>query len=105
MVPIRNAQSLTTFLRNPDETLARIESTGEATMLKVKGKARAVLLTPSMYDDLAYEALLAYDAEIVLRSIRELDEGKGEDLDVAFDRIRKRVLARTSRRQGARKRK
>lgn len=93
MVATQHTQSLTDFRQNATKTLDRLHQTGEAEILTVNGEARAVLLSPSAYDDLARDALLVRDTAGIRQSITELREGKGRDVDVVFDELRAELTA------------
>lgn len=77
MVATKNTQSLTDFRQKATETLDRINRTGMAEILTVNGEARAVLMSPAAYDELAREAELARDVAVIRRAAREIKEGKG----------------------------
>src|SRR5438874_2509301 len=56
MISTQHTQSLTDFRQKATETLDRLNQTGEAEILTVNGEARAVLLSPAAYDELARDA-------------------------------------------------
>jgi prevent-host-death family protein len=56
MIASQHTQSLTDFRQKATETLNRLNKTGQAEILTVNGKARAVLLSPKGYDELARDA-------------------------------------------------
>jgi prevent-host-death family protein len=93
MIATQHTQSLTDFRQNAAETLERLNKTGEAEILTVNGEARAVLLSPAVYDELAREAQLARDVSVIRRAMREIDEGKGREAGVVFDALRSRLIA------------
>jgi PHD/YefM family antitoxin component YafN of YafNO toxin-antitoxin module len=93
MISTEHTQSLSDFRRNAGETLDRLSKTGEAEILTVNGEARAVLLSPVAYDELARELLLARDAESIRISIQQLREGKGRKASEFFDELHARLLA------------
>ncbi len=93
MLSTEHTQSLTDFRQKATETLDRINQTGEAEIITVNGHARAVLLSPAVYDALAKESLLARDVETIRRAMREVDEGKGQEAGVLFDGLRAKLLA------------
>ncbi len=88
MISTRHTQSLTDFRQKATETLDRLNKTGEAEILTVNGEARAVLVAPAVYDELAKEALLARDVAVMRQSMREIDEGKGAEAGEFFDGLR-----------------
>jgi PHD/YefM family antitoxin component YafN of YafNO toxin-antitoxin module len=93
MISTERSQSVSDFGQNAGETLDRLDKTGEAEILTVDGQARAVLLSPAAYEELAEEVWAARDAESIRKSIQELNEGKGRDVDTVFAEIRTRLLA------------
>lgn len=101
MISTRNTQSLSDFRQNAAETLQRINDTGEAEILTVNGEARAVLVSPAVYDELAREAELARDVAMIRRAAKEFDEGKGRPISDFFDELRAELLAMKARQSGA----
>jgi prevent-host-death family protein len=97
MVATRNTQSLSDFRKKAAETISRVNRTGEAEILTVNGEARAVLMSPTVYDELTREALLARDVATIKRSIQQLDAGQGEDATKVFADLRAELLAKKQR--------
>src|SRR5690349_14617842 len=93
MIATQHTQSLTDFRQKATETLDRLNRTGEAEILTVNGEARAVLLAPAVYDALAREAQLTRDVGVMRKALQEIKEGKGLNIDTAFDSIRTELLA------------
>ena len=93
MVASRHTQSLTDFREKATETLDRLDRTGEAEVLTVNGKARAVLLSPAAFDDLLRELELSEDVAAIQQSIRESKEGKGRPAEEFFDELRAELLS------------
>jgi PHD/YefM family antitoxin component YafN of YafNO toxin-antitoxin module len=93
MIASQHTQSLTDFRQKADETIDRLNRTGEAEIITVDGEARAVLLSPAVYDELAREAQQTRDASVIRQAIREIDEGKGQEAGAFFDSLRSRLLA------------
>ncbi len=79
MISTRHTQSLDEFRRKATETLDRLSQTGEAEILTVDGEARAVLLSPAAYDELAEASNVSRDVTVIRQAVRELDDGKGRD--------------------------
>jgi PHD/YefM family antitoxin component YafN of YafNO toxin-antitoxin module len=96
MISTEHTQSLSDFRKKAAQTIERLNRTGEAEILTVNGEARAVLLSPAVYDDLAREALLARDAAVIRRSIKQFKEGKGQDANTFFDELRSQLVAMKS---------
>ena len=108
MIATEQTQSLTDFRLNAAKTLERLNRTGEAEVITVNGEARAVLLSPAAYDQLAREAQLARDVALIRQSMKDLDEGKGIEAIEFLDGLRAKLLAikanrRTTGKAGARK--
>ncbi|QOV91918.1 type II toxin-antitoxin system Phd/YefM family antitoxin [Humisphaera borealis] len=93
MVATRHTQSLTDFRQKATETLERLNRTGEAEVLTVNGEARAVLLSPAVYDEMAREAQLTRDVPVIRQAMKQIDEGKGMEVDAVFGSIRAELLA------------
>jgi PHD/YefM family antitoxin component YafN of YafNO toxin-antitoxin module len=94
MIATQHTQSLTAFRQKATETLDRLNETGDAEILTVNGQARAVLLSPVVYDELTREALLTHDASVIRRAVRQIEGGKGRDAADVFDALRKELLAK-----------
>ena len=93
MIAAQHTQSLTDFRQKATETLDRLNKTGEAEILTVNGEARAVLLSPAVYDELAREAQMTRDVSVIRKAMREIDEGQGQEAGVFSDGLRSRLLA------------
>jgi len=96
MVSTRHTQSLTEFRQKATETLDRLNQTGEAEILTVNGEARAVLLSPTAYDELAREVQLTRDVAVIRQAIAEIKDGKGQKAGAFFDSLRAHLLATKS---------
>ena len=96
MLSTKHTQSLTDFRQKATETLDRLNQTGEAEILPVNGLARAVLLSPAVYDELARDALLNRDVTVIRQAIQEIDEGKGQKSGKFFDGLRTQLLTMKS---------
>ena len=80
MLLTEHTQSLSDFRQKASETLDRLAKTGAAEIITVNGEARAVLLSPAAYDELAKEAEVARDVAAIRKAMKEFDEGKGRPL-------------------------
>jgi prevent-host-death family protein len=98
MVATKHTQSLTDFRQKATETLDRLNRTGMAEVLTVNGEARAVLMSPAAFDELAREAQLARDADVINRAVREIEEGKGQEAGEFFKGLRAQLVAAKGRR-------
>jgi prevent-host-death family protein len=97
MIATEHTQSLSEFRRKAAETIERLNKTGDAEILTVNGEARAVLMSPAVYDQLAKEAMLARDVAVMRRSIQQFKEGKGQEVNAFFDELRSNLLALQSK--------
>jgi prevent-host-death family protein len=93
MISTQHTQSLSDFRQKAGETLDRLNQTGQAEILTVNGEARAVLLSPAVYDELAREIEVARDVAAIRRAMKEFDEGKGRPVDEFFGELRAKLLA------------
>ena len=99
MVATKITQSLTDFRQTATETLDRINRTGMAEILTVNGEARAVLMSPAAYDELAREAELARDVAVIRRAVREIKEGRGQEAGEFFKGLRSQLAGMKKGRQ------
>ncbi len=93
MFSTEHTQSLTDFRQKATETLDRINETGEAQILTVNGEARAVLISPRVYDELARDAQLTRDLTIMRRALKQIDDGDGMTSEAVFGPLRDKLLA------------
>ncbi len=101
MVATKHTQSLTDFRQNATETLERLNRTGEAEVLTVNGEARAVMLSPAAFDEMAREVEQIRFNESVDRAREQLERGEWVSAEQAFERIEKKLKAlRTSKGKG-----
>ena len=91
MVATKHTQSLTQFRQWATETLERLNRTCDAEILTVNGQAKAVLLSPAVYDELAQGAQLARDTEVMRTAIAQIHGGEGRDADEFFDALRSQL--------------
>ena len=102
MISTQHTQSLSDFRQKAAETLDRLNKTGQAEILTVNGEARAVLIAPAVYDELARarEVEIEHDIAAIRRSRKQIADGKTHDLETAFADIRAELVAMKSK-QGA----
>lgn len=93
MLATQHTQSLSEFRNTADETIARLNQTGEAEILTINGEARAVLLSPAVYEELAREAELNRDVAVMRRSIQQFKEGKRQEVNEFFDELHSKLSA------------
>jgi prevent-host-death family protein len=80
----QDIHSMTTFKRNSAGLMKRIRKTGRPLVLTVKGKAEAVLLDASAYQEVA--AHLDAVASI-RRGLAQAKKGMGRPVDDVFDEL------------------
>lgn len=78
----QDIQSLTTFKRNSSGLMKRMKKTGRPLVLTVKGKAEAVVLDPTSYQEVA-DYLDAVAA--IRRGLAQAKKGMGRSVDEVFD--------------------
>ena len=93
MLTTEHTQSLSDFRKNAAATLERINKSGDAEIITVNGEARAVLISPAVYDEMARKTFLAYDVAAIRKAMKQFDEGKGRPVDEFFDELRGKLLA------------
>ena len=104
MLSTQNTQSLSDFRQNAGETLDRLAKTREAEIITVNGEARAVLLSPAAYDELARDAEIARDVLAIRKAMKQFDEGKGRPVGEFSAELRAELMAmKAARKKGAAK--
>lgn len=98
MIATKHTQSLTDFRQKATETLARLNQSGMAEILTVNGEARAVLMSPTAYDELTREAEQSRDIAVIRQAIQEIEEGKGQEADTFFEGLKAQLLGMKTRR-------
>ncbi len=80
----QDIQSLTTFKRNSSQLMKRMRKTGRPLVLTVKGRAEAVVLDPTSYQDVAsYLDTIA----AIRRGLAQAQKGLGQSVDEVFDEL------------------
>jgi PHD/YefM family antitoxin component YafN of YafNO toxin-antitoxin module len=93
MIATEHSQSVAEFNENPTETLNRLKDTGGPEVLTIDGEAKAILLSPAVYEDMLREVLLERDVATIRQSMKEFAEGKGIEVNSAFAELRAKLLA------------
>jgi PHD/YefM family antitoxin component YafN of YafNO toxin-antitoxin module len=96
MLATEHTQSLSEFRKKAAATIDRLNKTGNVEILTVNGEARAVLISPAVYDELAREAELSRDVAAIQRAMKEFDQGKGVEARKFFAELRSELLAMKS---------
>lgn len=92
MIATEHTQSLTDFRLKAAETLERLNQTGEAEIITVNGEARAVMLSPAAFDQLAKDAQLSRDVTVMRQAMKEIDQGNYQEAGAFFGEVRARLL-------------
>lgn len=93
MVKTQNTQSLTDFRANAMKTLERLNSSGSAEIITVNGEAKAVLVSPSVYDEFAHAINVATTVSRIRKSMQQVQDGHHRDGFEALDGIRDRLVS------------
>jgi PHD/YefM family antitoxin component YafN of YafNO toxin-antitoxin module len=94
MLSTQHTQSLTDFRQKATETLDRLNRTGDAEIITLNGIARAILIAPEVYDELDREAQLNKDVSNMRHAMAQIEAGQGREMNVVFDEIRAKLLAK-----------
>ena len=94
MLSTANTQSLSNFRKKAAKTIDRLNKTGDAEILTVNGEARAVLLSPAVYDEMARELEITRDVAAIRKAMKQFEEGKGIPIEQAHQQLRGELLAR-----------
>lgn len=92
MVRAEKSQSLNDFRDNCDQTLARLDRTGDAEVLTQDGQAKAIVLSPKAFEQLNTAAEFANRLASIQQSETELGEGKGRPAQLFLDELRSKLL-------------
>src|SRR5437764_8789222 len=92
MISTKHTQSLTQFRQKANQTLDRLNKTGDAEILTVNGQARAVLLSPARFDELARDAQLSRDAAVMRTAIQQIEQGQGQEAGEFLDELRAQLM-------------
>jgi PHD/YefM family antitoxin component YafN of YafNO toxin-antitoxin module len=103
MIASEHTQSLSQFRKSAAETIERLNQTGEAEILTLNGQARAVLISPALYDELARarEAEIERDVATIRRSREEIAKGHVRDVEKVFADLRAELMQLKAKRKAA----
>lgn len=93
MIRAKHTQTISEFLSNYAEVLNRLNQSGEAEFLTQGGEAKAVLLSPKVFDELRREAELAKQASLIRQSIAMYERGEYRDGFQALEDIKRKLHA------------
>lgn len=96
MLASDRTQSLSDFRKNAAATITRLNKTGDAEILTVNGEARAVLMSPAVYDELSRQLERTRDLATMRQSLQEVAQGKGREVNEAFTEIRANLLSKVA---------
>lgn len=81
--------------------MERLNQTGEAEIITVNGEARAVMVSPAVYSEMARELELSRDVAAIRQSMKEIERGKGLPVRKVFAELRSELLALKAAREAA----
>ncbi len=93
MLRTSQTQSVSDFRANYAETLERINESGDAEILTVKGQARAVLMSPAVYDQIMREVQLMRDVAMIRKSVAAHERGESIPAETFFADLRSKLEA------------
>lgn len=92
MVRAEKSQTVSDFRNNCDQTLDRLNRTGDAEVLTQDGQARAIVLSPKTFEALNTAAEFANRLATIQQSETELAEGKTRPAELFLDELRRKLL-------------
>jgi PHD/YefM family antitoxin component YafN of YafNO toxin-antitoxin module len=90
MIRTFNIQSMTEFQRNTKATLASLKKSGDALVLTVNGRGKAVLQDAAAYQKLLDRIDHLETLEALRKSMKDVEEGRTIPLAEAMKQIRAR---------------
>jgi len=87
----QDIHSLTTFKRNSSDLMKQMKKTGRPLVLTVNGKAEAVLLDASAYQEVASQLDAAAS---IRRGLAQARKGAGRTADEVFDELEREDTGR-----------
>lgn len=87
MIRTQNIRSLTDFRQHAADHLEQLAKSGDIEVLTVNGEAKAVIMSPKTFDDLAERAHQAEISLKIKRGMAEIEAGKGVDSRKAMGKI------------------
>ncbi|MGB7416926.1 MAG: type II toxin-antitoxin system Phd/YefM family antitoxin [Thermosynechococcaceae cyanobacterium] len=92
MIKVQNTQSLTDFRANAMHTLERLNASGDSEIITVNGEAKAVLISPSVFDEFAKAFEVAETVAQMRKSMIQIEFGEYRDGFDALNEIRDRLV-------------
>jgi len=94
MLRADHIQSVSEFKANYTKTLERLNTTGEAEVLTQNGEAKAVLLSPKVFDQLMQDADMYRQATMIRQSIEQHERGEYRDGFAALEDMKQKLRGR-----------
>jgi PHD/YefM family antitoxin component YafN of YafNO toxin-antitoxin module len=91
MLDLRRIHSLTDFLRNHREHVARLRETGGPKVLTINGKAALVLQDADSYQGLLDRLREMEDLAAIREGLAQADRGDGRPAEEVFAELRRRL--------------
>ena len=91
MIRTEHTQTVSDFRSNYAEVLDRLNQSGDAEILTQNGEAKAVLLSPRVFDELVRDAELARQAALIRQSIAQYERGEYRDGFQALDDMKRKL--------------
>jgi hypothetical protein len=83
---------LSDLVERPTQVFDRLHQSGEAELLTIDGRACAVLMSPTAYDELLAIAFHEYDVKSIERSMKEIEAGHYMEVGEFFDQLHAKLL-------------
>lgn len=87
MIRPRDITSLTDFRKNARQYLDELEKTGGVRVLTVNGKAKAVVMSPEVYEELDEEAWQAEATRRIRAGMEDVKAGRVMDWDEGMRKL------------------
>ena len=91
MIDLKDIHSLSDFQRNVKDHVRHLKETGRPEVLTINGKAALVVQDAEAYQQLLDVAAHAAAIVGIQRGLRGMYEGSGEEVDAAFESLRKEL--------------
>ena len=99
MIATELTHSLSELQNTAEATIARLNETGDAEIITVDGQARAILLSPAAYEEMATAAETARDVATIRNAMKEFEEGKGRPVSEFSAALRAELMATKDKQQ------
>ncbi|MGB0768654.1 MAG: type II toxin-antitoxin system Phd/YefM family antitoxin [Phycisphaeraceae bacterium] len=92
MVRATRTRTLADFRSNVDQTLDRLQKTGDAEVLTENGEDRAVVLSAKAFEELSTAARFAQTLATIQQAETEISEGQARPAEALLDELRAKLL-------------